>query len=245
MRPTNDFGEGRGILEAGTVASVNGVRSAMFVSRHVRRLARRYGKLSPREVRFLLYAVIAFCLLVAYASTEDHVTDRVVAENFADHRREVGEVDLPSEDYGAVVENVTQVVEFGDEEHTIVIDLRPDDPTHSYLDPNAKVNKKNIKEALKQEGKNKEVVGGQFRGQYLSHMEIGHSKKKPRSRHQTISQVRANPHSTLRKRGGSRGSRSPYSKTHTSNTVYYTSKGGKSRSDGDLSQFHKDGHGVG
>ena len=76
-------------------------------------------------------------------------------------------------------------------------------------------------------------------------MEIGHSKKKPRSRHQTISQVRANPHSTLRKRGGSRGSRSPYSKTRTSNTVYYTSKGGKSRSDGDLSQFHKDGHGVG
>ena len=72
------------------MASVNGVRSAMFVSRHVRRLARRYGKLSPREVRFLLYAVIAFCLLVAYASTEDQVTDRVVAENFADHRREVG-----------------------------------------------------------------------------------------------------------------------------------------------------------
>ena len=148
MRPTNDFGEGRGILEAGTAASVNGVRSAMFISRHVRRLARRYGKLSQREVRFLLYAVIAFCLLIAYASTEDQVTDRVVAENFADHRREVGEVDLPSEDYGAVVENVTQVVEFGDEEHTIVIDLRPDDPTHSYLDPNAKVNKKNIKEAL-------------------------------------------------------------------------------------------------
>ncbi|QDZ19570.1 hypothetical protein HOP50_03g20880 [Chloropicon primus] len=216
------------------------------LAKDLKRWWRQRHKLSAKEVRFLLYAVVALCLLVAYATTGDEASRLGVAESFAEHRREVSESFYDEEP--PVVENMTsEAIDFGDEEHTVIIDLRPEDPTHKYLDPDAKVNRKNIKEAISSEGKEDELnVNGQFRGQYLSHMELGNSKKKARSRSQTISRVRANPHKTLSKKGSTRRSRSPYARGHTADTVYYQSGGGaKARGSRSRSAFHLDGHGTG
>lgn len=198
------------------------------MQRYFRSLLRKAGlgkslKLSSRQVRFIIYAVVALCILVAWTTTESETSKAREVDDFADHRRTVAESSFVFEE--PVVENVTETFDFGDEEHVIVIDLRPDDPTHKYLDPNAKSNVKNIKEALKNEGKNKEVVNGQFRGQYLNHMALSYKgqKKKSKSHGPTISQIRANPHSTSKKKT----TRHPYARGHTQNVVYYQSKSGQ------------------
>ena len=129
----------------------------------VARALGRQKKLSPKEIRFLIYTAVALCMVAAYTTTgEEHTTRTREADKFVDHRREVGESTLVLDE--PVVENVTEAFDFGDEEHVIVIDLRPEDPTHKYMDPNAKSSLKNIKEAIKNEGKKKEVVKGQEEG---------------------------------------------------------------------------------
>ena len=183
---------------------------------------RKHGKWSSREIRFLLYAVVALVMFTAWNVTENNATKVREIDDFADHRRAVGEsnpLPLPA----PVIENITQIVDFGDEEHVIVIDLRPEDPTHAYLDPNAKSNAKNIREAIKNEGKAGEVNTGLFRGQYLAHMDLGYKgtkHKKQRARGPTISEIRANPHSTTKKKT----TRHPYARGHTSDIVYYQTK---------------------
>ena len=84
-------------------------------------------------------------------------------------------------------------------------------------------------------------MNGQFRGQFLSHMDLGHSKKKSKRRAPTISQVRANPHAALKKKS----TRHPYARGHTHDTVYYHNNAGKSRQDTDRAEYHKDGLGRG
>jgi len=209
----------------------------------VARALGRQKKLSPKEIRFLIYTAVALCMVAAYTTTgEEHTTRTREADKFVDHRREVGESTLVLDE--PVVENVTEAFDFGDEEHVIVIDLRPEDPTHKYMDPNAKSSLKNIKEAIKNEGKKKEVVNGQFRGQQLSHMDLsfkGQKGKKPRSRGPSISEVRANPHATIgKKKPSSRHRANP-----ASNAVYYQAKSGGSKKDETKHSFHKDGHGTG
>ena len=198
----------------------------MKFPRAIKVLLRKLGiidktaKLSGREVRFLLYALIAFFTFVAWNVTEHHASQVREIEDFAEHRRSVGESNLPPLPE-PVVENITETTDFGDEEHVIVIDLRPEDPTHDYLDPTAKSNMKNIVEALKNEGRGNEVVQGSFRGQYISHMGLayrGQKHKKQRTR-ATISDIRANPHKK-------KSTRHPYARGHTNDIIYYQSKKG-------------------
>ena len=130
-------------------ADEKGVGAKMVSPRRgwVARALGRQKKLSPREIRFLIYTAVALCMLAAYTTTEEHTTRTREADKFVDHRRELGESTLALDE--PVVENVTEAFDFGEEEHVIVIDLRPEDPTHKYMDPNAKSSLKNIKEALR------------------------------------------------------------------------------------------------